>query len=151
MSQSSHRRVLEFVAVIKSMFEPAVLTHLRPRSQVDLFNQVLQQDDDLLSASMNATMVAHITIGIAPSDFVCAVSSGIHSTQPLLGLATLEENDFPHLTATLMPRTEKVPLVTLETYIYADRFEENLLPCVQGGQGCPRDDVPHRSYHGRGK
>ena len=117
MSQSSHRRVLEFVAVIKSTFEPAVLTHLHPRSQVDLFNQVLQQDDGLRNASMNATTLALITSDILPSDLVCT-SSCVHSTQPLLGLSTLDEMDVP---VAVMPWTGKV---TLETHFHADRFEE---------------------------
>lgn len=77
-----------------------------------------------MSASINATTLALISAGIPLIDYVCAVSSGVHSTHALLDLTTLEENDVPHLTAAVMPRTGKVTLVTLETRLHADRFEE---------------------------
>lgn len=118
------RRVLELAAAIKSTFEPVVQVHLYPRSEIDIFVQVLQQDGGLLSASINATTLALITAGISLFDYVSAVSAGVHATQPLLDLTTLEENDVPHLTTAVMPRTGKVTLVTLETRLHADRFEE---------------------------
>ncbi|EJD06491.1 exosome component 4 [Fomitiporia mediterranea MF3/22] len=118
------KRVLEFAAAIKSTFEPVIQTHLYPRSEIDIFVQVLQQDGGLLSASINATTLALITGGISLYDYVCAVSAGVHATHPLLDLNTLEENDVPHLTTAVMPRTRKVTLVTLETRLHADRFEE---------------------------
>jgi exosome complex component RRP41 len=62
--------------------------------------------------------------GVPVFDYVCAVSAGVHSTNALLDLTTLEENDVPHLTAAVLPRTGKVTLVTLETRLHADRFEE---------------------------
>lgn len=124
---------MEFAAAIKSTFEPVIQTHLYPRSQIDIFVQVLQQDGGLLSASINATTLALMTAGIALFDFVCAVSSGVHSTQPLLDVTLLEEMDVPHLTAAVMPRTGKVTLVTLETRLHADRFEEIFrLACEAG-------------------
>lgn len=119
-----YRRILEFGATIKSTFEPVVQTHLYPRSQIDIYVQVLQQDGGLLSACINATTLALIMAGVPIFDYVCAVSSGVHSTNALLDLTTLEENDVPHLTAAVLPRTGRVTLVTLETRLHADRFEE---------------------------
>lgn len=57
-------------------------------------------------------------------DFVCAVTGGVHSASSMLDLTTLEENDLPHVTVALMPRTKKVTLVTMETRLHVDRFEE---------------------------
>ena len=110
--------------MIKSTFEPVIHTQLYPRSEIDVFVQVLQQDGSLLSAAINATTLALITAGISMFDYVCSVSSGVYATYPLLDLTTLEENDVPHLTTAVMPRTSKVTLVTLETRLHADRFEE---------------------------
>lgn len=110
--------------MIKSTFEPVVHTQLYPRSEIDVFVQVLQQDGGLLSAAINATTLALITAGISLFDYVCSVSAGVYATHPLLDLTTLEENDVPHLTTAVMPRTGKVTLVTLETCLHADRFEE---------------------------
>lgn len=118
------RRILELASAIKSTFEPVIQTHLYPRSQIDIYVQVLQQDGGLLSASINAATLALINAGIPLIDYVCAVSSGVHSTQALLDLTTLEENDVPNMTVAVMPRTGKATLVTLETRLHVDRFEE---------------------------
>ena len=114
--RSSHGRILESAATIKSTFEPVIQTHLYLRSKIDNFVQVLQQGDGLLSASISATALAFITNGIALFDFVCTVSSGVHSSQPLLNLTTLFENDIPHLTVVVMPLTG--------TVLHASRSEE---------------------------
>ncbi|KAJ7883047.1 exosome component 4 [Mycena olivaceomarginata] len=79
------KRILEMAATIKSTFEPVVQTSLYPRSQIDIFVQVLQQDGGLLQA--------------------------LHSTSPMLDLTLLEENDIPHVTVAVMPKTGKVTLI----------------------------------------
>lgn len=111
-------------ATIKSTFEPVVQTNLYPRSQIDIFVQVLQQDGGLLQACINGTTLALVNAGIPLLDFVCAVTGGVHSTSPLLDLTLLEENDIPNVTVAVMPKTGKVALVTLETRLHVDRFEE---------------------------
>lgn len=42
----------------------------------------------------------------------------------MLDLTTLEENDIPHVTVAIMPKTKKVTLVTMETRLHVDRFGE---------------------------
>ncbi|CAA7265594.1 unnamed protein product [Cyclocybe aegerita] len=118
------KRILEFAATIKSTFEPVVQTGLYPRSQIDIFIQVVQQDGGLLQACINGTTLALMSAGIPMLDFVCAVSGGVYSTHPLLDLTTLEENDVPNVTIAVMPKTRKVSLVTMETRLHVDRFEE---------------------------
>lgn len=101
-----------------------VQTTLYPRSQIDVYVTVLQQDGGLLQTCINGTTLALINAGIPMLDFVCAVTGGVHSTSPLLDLTTLEENDVPHVTVAIMPKTGKVALVTMETRLHVDRFEE---------------------------
>lgn len=111
-------------STIKSTFEPVVQTNLYPRSQIDIFVQVLQQDGGLLQACINGTTLALVNAGIPLLDFVCAVTGGVHSTSPMLDLTLLEENDIPNVTVAMMPKTGKVTLVTMETRLHVDRFEE---------------------------
>lgn len=118
------RRLLELASTVKSTFEPVVQAHLYPRSQIDIFIQVIQQDGGLLPACLNGTTLALAAAGIALFDFVCAISGGVHSTSPLLDLNTLEENDVPHLSVAVMPRTGRVTLVTMDTRLHLDRFQE---------------------------
>ncbi len=118
------RRVLEFTSNIKSTFEPVIQTQLYPRSQIDIFIQVLQQDGALLQAAINAVTLALIDAGIALTDYVCAVTCALHDTVPLLDLTNIEETDLPNMTVAVLPRTNKFTLITLETRIHIDRFEE---------------------------
>ncbi|KAF8650991.1 hypothetical protein AX16_004977 [Volvariella volvacea WC 439] len=118
------KRILELASTIKSTFEPVIQTNLYPRSQIDIYIQVLQQDGGLLQTCINGTTLALVSAGIALLDFVCAVSGGVHVTDPMLDLTQLEENDIPHLTVAVMPRTGKVTLVTMETRLHVDRFEQ---------------------------
>ena len=60
----AHRRTLELAATIASTFEPVVQTSLYPRSQIDIYVHVLQQDGSLLAACINATTLALITAGV---------------------------------------------------------------------------------------
>ena len=118
------RRILEFAATIKCTFEPVVQANLYPRSQIDIFIQVLQQDGGLLQACINGTTLALINAGIPMNDFVCAVTGGVHSTFPILDLTLLEESDVPNVTVAVMPKTQKVSMVTMETRLHVDRFDE---------------------------
>lgn len=124
MTDSKPRRILEFASTIKSTFEPVVQTNLYPRSQIDIVVQVLQQDGGLLQSCINGTTLALINAGIPLIDFVCAITSGVHATTPLLDLTLLEENDVPYVTVAMMPKTGKATLVTTETRLHVDRFEE---------------------------
>jgi len=111
-------------ATIKSTFEAVVSTELYPRSEIDVYITVLQQDGGLLQACLNGTTLALIGAGIPMLDFVCAVTGGVHSSSAILDLTTLEENDVPHVTVATMPKTGKVVLVTMETRLNVERFEE---------------------------
>ena len=115
---------MEFAATIKSTFEPVVQTNLYPRSQIDIFIQVLQQDGGLLQACINGTTLALINAGIPMIDFVCAVTGGVHSMFPILDLTLLEESDVPNVTVAVMPKTQKVSMATMETRLHVERFDE---------------------------
>jgi exosome complex component RRP41 len=118
------RRTVEMATTIKQTFEPVVQTSLYPRSQIDVYVIVLQQDGGLLAACINATTLALTAAGVPLTDLVCAISAGAHGPSPLLDLNTLEENDVPHATVASMPRSGRLSLVTMETRLHVDRFEE---------------------------
>ena len=109
-------------------------TNLYPRTQIDIFVHVLQQDGGVLQASINATTLALVSAGIPMLDLVCAVTGGVHSTSPMLDLTNLEENDIPHLTVAVMPKTGKVTLVTMETRLHVDRVGDIFRLACDAGQ-----------------
>jgi len=133
------RRVLELAATIKSTFEAVVQTELYPRSEIGVYVTVLQQDGGLLQACLNGTTLALMGAGIPMLDFVCAVTGGVHATSAMLDLTTLEENDVPHVTVATMPRTGRVALVTMETRLQMERFEEIFRLAAEAGSVVHRE------------
>jgi exosome complex component RRP41 len=116
-----------------------VQTTLFPRSQIDVYLQVLQQDGSLLQACINGTTLALISAGIPLSDFVCAMSSGVHDISPMLDLTLLEENDIPNATVAVIPRKQKVLMVVTETRLHLDRFEDAFRLACQSGKVLHRE------------
>jgi len=130
----SDKRLLELAATIKSTFEPVVQVHLYPRSTIDIFIHVLQLDGGLLPACINGSTLALASAGIPLFDFICAIAGGVHGTQPLLDLTTVEENDVPSIIVGVMPRTGRVTLVQMETRLHMDRFEEVFRAACDAGK-----------------
>ncbi|KAF8638710.1 hypothetical protein AX17_002005 [Amanita inopinata Kibby_2008] len=130
----SDKRILEMAAAIKSTFEPVIQSTLYPRSQIDIYLHIIQQDGGILQACVNGATLALISAGIPLVDFACAITCGAHSASPLLDLTLLEENDVPNLTVAILPKTGRVTLVTMETRLYADRFEELFKLALDAGK-----------------
>jgi hypothetical protein len=70
---------------VRQTFESVVMTHLYPRSEIDIQIHVLQSDGGALHVCLNATTLALIDAGIALSDYVCACSAGLIDSTPVLG------------------------------------------------------------------
>jgi exosome complex component RRP41 len=118
------RRTLEFAASIRATFEPVVQVSLYPRSEIDIFVQVLQQDGGVLQTAINAATLALIDAGIALTDYVCACTAACIDTTGLLDLTNTEESDLPNLTLAVLPRSKRVTLVTMETRLHVERFDQ---------------------------
>jgi hypothetical protein len=74
---------------------------LFPRSQVDIFVEVLQADGGVLPAAINAASLALVDAGVPMVDFVCACASGVVEGEPILGTAARALRMF------VLPRTRK--------------------------------------------
>ncbi|GAA5876889.1 hypothetical protein JCM1840_002693 [Sporobolomyces johnsonii] len=79
------RRAVELAAAVKNTFEPVLLLHLYPRSSIDIYLQVLENDGAVLQAVINATTLALISAGLPLSDYVCALSLASYPSLPPLG------------------------------------------------------------------
>lgn len=88
----------------------------------------------MLQACINATTLALINAGVPMVDYVAAVSAGTFSTSPLLDLTALEETDVPNLTLAILPRSGKISLVTLDTRLHVERFEEIFRLAAEAGK-----------------
>jgi exosome complex component RRP41 len=130
------RRLLEMALTIKQTFESVILTHLYPRSQIDIFIQILQDDGSILQSSINATTLALINAGIPIFDYVCACTSGYVQGKSILDLNHVEStsSETPHLTVAILPKSNQIVSIQMTSRIHKDQFEDILNLAMEGCQ-----------------
>ncbi|KAL3737377.1 hypothetical protein ACJRO7_026188 [Eucalyptus globulus] len=106
------RRSTEISLVIRQTMEACILTQLMPRSQIDIYVQVLQADGGTRSACINAATLALADAGIPMRDFVTSCSAGYLNSTPLLDLNYVEDSaGGPDVTIGILPKLDKVTLL----------------------------------------
>jgi exosome complex component RRP41 len=76
---------MEIQLQIRDTFESVILTEMYPRSQIDIYLQLMQSDGGQVQACINAATLALINAGIAMRDYVVACSVGNVNGSPILG------------------------------------------------------------------
>ncbi|TMW58149.1 hypothetical protein Poli38472_011737 [Pythium oligandrum] len=131
--RSGDRKKMEHSLAIKQIFEACIQTHLYPRSQIDIFVQVLHADGGEVPASINAITLALIDAGIALNDFVVASSAGYLQQTLLCDLNYTEEMARgPQLVIALNPRTQKLNLLQMECKLPLEMFESLMNVAMEG-------------------
>eukprot|EP00026_Physarum_polycephalum_P008728 Phypoly_transcript_08828.p1 GENE.Phypoly_transcript_08828~~Phypoly_transcript_08828.p1 ORF type:complete len:242 (-),score=20.15 Phypoly_transcript_08828:50-775(-) len=121
------RRNMEIALIVKQTFEATVLVNLFPRSQIDIYIQVLQSDGGDKTAAINASTLALIDAGVPMRDFVCACAAGCIDGIPLLDLNYVEGTaGGPELPVALLPRTDGIVMLQMESRLPLDMFERVL-------------------------
>jgi exosome complex component RRP41 len=129
------RQGQEMSLLIQQVFESAVLTDLSPRSQIDIYVQVLQSDGGAKCASINAACLALIDAGVPMRDFVVSCSAGFYDKSPLLDLNYYEDSSgSPDMPVAILPKSGDVTLLQMDSKMSIDTFEEVLQCAVQGCQ-----------------
>ncbi|KAJ0986222.1 hypothetical protein J5N97_004578 [Dioscorea zingiberensis] len=127
------RRSTEISLVIRQSLEASVLTHLMPRSQIDIFVQVLQADGGTRSACINAATMALADAGIPMCDLVTSCSAGYLCTTPLLDLNYVEDSaGGPDVTVGLLAKMDKVTLLQMDAKLPMDIFENVMQLAIEG-------------------
>ncbi|KAI7818076.1 ribosomal protein S5 domain 2-type protein [Gamsiella multidivaricata] len=127
------KRLLEMASFVKQTFEPVVVTTLYPRSQIDIYLQVIQQDGGVLQACVNAATMALIDAGIAMTDYVCACTAGWIEREAAIDLNHMEEvSDTSEVTIAMLPKSGKVTLAQMESRLHVDKLEEVLSLASEG-------------------
>ncbi|ORX69607.1 hypothetical protein DL89DRAFT_246775 [Linderina pennispora] len=130
----SDKRLLEVSAFVKQTFESVIQTHVYPRSQINIYIQLLQHDGGTLEACINAATLALVDAGISMTDYVCACTGGFIDETPVLDLNFVEESSIetPDLTVAILPRTGKVALLQMESRLRSDKLEDVMDLAVSG-------------------
>jgi exosome complex component RRP41 len=80
------RRSQEVSALLRSTLEETILLDLLPKTQIDVYVQVIQADGGARCACINAAMLALGDAGIPCRDLVAACAAGYLQSTPLLDL-----------------------------------------------------------------
>ncbi|CAI8055943.1 Exosome complex component RRP41 [Geodia barretti] len=127
------RKSVETSLALRQMFESVIMRELYPQSKIDIYIQVLQSDGGNRCVSINAATMALIDAGIPLKDFVCASSAGYIEDTPLLDLNYLEETaGGPNLTLALLPKSNKIVLVQMDSRLHADHLEKVMNTAITG-------------------
>ncbi|KAM9278845.1 exosome complex component RRP41 [Cariama cristata] len=118
------RQAGELALHLKQTFEAAILTDLYPRSQIDIYVQILQADGGNYCACVNAATLAVMDAGIPMRDYVCASSAGLAEDTPLADLSSPEEAaGGPRLVLALLPASGQIALLQLSARLHQERLE----------------------------
>uniref|UniRef100_A0A7C8ZNV5 tRNA nucleotidyltransferase n=1 Tax=Opuntia streptacantha TaxID=393608 RepID=A0A7C8ZNV5_OPUST len=127
------RRSTEISLVIRQTMEACIMTHLMPRSQIDIFVQVLQADGGTRSACINAATLALADAGIPMRDLVTSCSAGYLNSTPLLDLNYIEDSaGGPDVTVGLLPKLDKVTLLQMDSKLSVEVFQSVMQLAIEG-------------------
>lgn len=117
------KRLGEMTNALEETLKDVIMISTFPRSEVDIFVEVLNADGGIMAASFNAVMLALISAGIPMIDYVVAVSAGSIQGQPLLDLNRLEEaSNSPNATIAFLPRSGTVAYMNVESRLESDKL-----------------------------
>mmetsp|Transcript_24172 Transcript_24172/g.39711 ORF Transcript_24172/g.39711 Transcript_24172/m.39711 type:complete len:248 (-) Transcript_24172:730-1473(-) len=129
------RRSAEIAMIIRQTFESAILTHLFPRSQINIYLQVIQSDGGTRSACINAASLALMDAGIPMKDFLCSCAACYIDGTPLLDANYIEESSTcPTLTLSILPKSEKIVTAQMDSKVAIDIFEKLLQLALDGSK-----------------
>ncbi|KAF3334759.1 exosome complex component RRP41 [Carex littledalei] len=127
------RRSTEISLVIRQTMEACILTKLMPRSQIDIFVQVLQADGGTRSACINAATLALADAGVPMRDIITSCSAGYLCTTPLLDLNYAEDSaGGPDVTVGILAKMDKVTLLQMDAKLPLDTFENVMQLAIEG-------------------
>ncbi|XP_033625737.1 exosome complex component RRP41-like [Asterias rubens] len=127
------RKSQEMSLNLQRTFEAAIMTHLYPRSQIDIYVQILQADGGNYCACVNAATLAIIDAGIPMRDYICACSAGFISDTPLVDISYLEESlGGPEMILAVLPKSEQIALFQSNSRLHVDNLSQVLDMAMKG-------------------
>lgn len=127
------RKSLEMTMHLRQAFEAAVKTELYPRSQIDIFVEVLQADGGNYCACVNAATLALIDAGIPIKDYVIACTASLVADTPLVDISSLESTTGgPELTVAVLPKSGEIVLTEMSQRFHMDHLEKVMEVALEG-------------------
>ncbi|XP_061384678.1 exosome complex component RRP41 [Danaus plexippus] len=131
------RKSQEMSMHLRQALTAAIKTEMYPRSQIDIYVEVLQADGGAYCASVNASTLALIDAGIPLKAYVCSCSASMAwldgVPEPLLDVGHVEEAaGGVTLTVASLPSTGSIALLELSHRLHSDYFDTVLSRAMQG-------------------
>mmetsp|Transcript_11236 Transcript_11236/g.24209 ORF Transcript_11236/g.24209 Transcript_11236/m.24209 type:complete len:245 (-) Transcript_11236:302-1036(-) len=127
------RRAMELGLVIRGTLEETVMLELLPRSQIDVYVQVLQADGGTRCAAINAALLALAAAGIPLRDMVASCAAGYLEGTPLLDMNFVEDSGGgPDLSVALHTGSDKLVLLQMDNRLPVETFEKVLNLAQEG-------------------
>eukprot|EP00038_Savillea_parva_P025912 m.50117 g.50117 ORF g.50117 m.50117 type:complete len:244 (-) comp7206_c0_seq2:64-795(-) len=121
------KKSTELEVLLARTFAEAIIVELYPRSEINIFIQVVQSDGGEAVAAINAATLAVIDAGLAMRDYVAACSVGNIDGVTVLDINRIESGaQGPELTVAILPKTERIVTTLMESRVHADQFKELL-------------------------
>ncbi|CAH2058162.1 unnamed protein product, partial [Iphiclides podalirius] len=131
------RKSQEMSLHLRQSLTAAIKTELYPRSQIDIYVEVLQADGGAYCASVNAATLALVDAGIPLKAYACACTASMawrgSEPEPLVDVGHVEEAaGGVCLTVSSLPSTGNVALLELSHKLHMDYFDVVLSRALQG-------------------
>ena len=128
------RKSQEVTIHLKQALSAAIKTELYPRSQIDVYIEVLQADGGNYCASVNAATLALIDAGICLKEYVCACTASIaNGDVALMDVSNLEEiSGGSTLTVASLPSSGKIAFMEMSQRFHLDQFPKVLETAIAG-------------------
>ncbi|CAH0390001.1 unnamed protein product [Bemisia tabaci] len=128
------RRSTEMTMLLKQAVSAVIKAELYPRSQIDVFLEVLQADGGNYCACVNAATLALIDAGIPLREYVVACTASLANGKvPLVDISHLEETmGGPNLTVAALPLSGQIAVMEMSQRFHIDHLEEVTQLALQG-------------------
>ncbi|EDW12301.1 hypothetical protein AWZ03_007921 [Drosophila navojoa] len=128
------RKSQEFKMYLQQALSAAIKSELYPRSQIDIYVEVLQADGANYAVSLNAATLALIDAGICLNEFVVACTASLSNANiPLTDISHIEEvSGGPKLTIAALPTAEKIAFMEMSERFHIDQLETVIETAMAG-------------------
>jgi len=121
------RRSVEISKVSREALEPVIIKEFYPKTEIDVYVEILQSDAGTRTAGINAASIALADAGIPMKDLVSSVAVGKIDGEVVLDLNAVEDNygeaDMP---IAMIARRNTITALQMDGRMTKDEFEKGL-------------------------
>nr|CAG4636435.1 EOG090X0BHT [Eubosmina coregoni] len=127
------RKSTEMSTHLQDTFSAAIRTELYPRSQIDIFVEVLQADGGNYTTCVNAAMLALVDAGIPLKDTVVSCTASLVKNVPLVDVNHVEQSGgSPELVVSILPQSGEIVYMSLTQRFHMDHLSSVLDTAIKG-------------------